>query len=436
MRLALILSFAVGCGARSVRDGIGSDIGLDSDADSDSDTGSGTGSGSGGDELDLGPDARPSDYPDADDWTDADPSAIEGDPCCELVGEPTQVDDAATHSRPGLVEWNGDGWAVLWTSSWYGPDGELLFQALDPDGQRIGSTAATATGDHSYAADIEWGSDRYGVTVYTPRGEMNAVAMLGADGADLTGWTMLGADATQPFLARYRHGAGWVVTYEHELEGSESAIEVVWVGDDGAIDGEPKALGTSLSAGARVAGLASRAAAVWPADRGIHMRTFSWPDVESEPPEFEILSVPTTADTSPEIVAYRDYAVVAIADADDATVVVVDPWENEIVAGPNAVASTDGTDGVGTIRLASAEDKGYLGACWLSAYPSLEGEEGEISFGLVGPDATSWGLPVVVTREANVGGCSVGWNGEEFLVLFWRHREDSSVWVQRIRPRL
>lgn len=429
MRLVWPCMFVVACGARSVRDGLGTDeIGTDADSDTDSTTGTGEG------ELDLGSDARPSDYPEADDWTDADPSAIEGEPCCELVGDPIGVDDAGMHSRGGLVAWNGSGWGVAWTTSWYGSDGQLLFQPLDPDGARAGGTTEFETGDHSFAFDLEWGWDRYGVTVYTPRGTMNAVTMLGEGGENLTGWTMLAEDASAPSIARYVHGGGWVVTYERETGGYDTPLEVVWVDDDGTIDGEPKSLGTTISSPAPVVGLASRAAAVWAGDLGIQFRSFSWPEVEGEPPDFPIVRMATTEDTHPDIVAYRDYAAVGVAQGGDATVTLVDPWENEIVAGPGEVGTADAHDGGAVVRLASAEDRGFLGACWVSHDAVTPDDVSEISFGLVGPDATPWGVPVVVVRHAMAGGCTAAWNGEEFLVLYWLHGEESSVWVQRIRP--
>ncbi len=424
------------CGARSVRDGIdGDDVETDADADTDvtSDADADADSDTDG-ELDLGPDARPSDYPEAANWTDADPAAIEGEPCCELVGGPVQVDDAETHSRAGLVGWNGDGWGVVWTASWTGADGALLFQALDQDGLRVGPTAQTATGHHSGAFDLEWGWDRYGVSIYTPREDFNAITMLGAGGESLTDFTLLDADATTPSIARYRHGDGWVVTYAREIEGYESPLEVIWVNDDGSIEGDPKPLGTSISAAAPVVGLASRAASVWAGSSGIQFRSFTWPDVESEPADFTILAMPTIEDTTPDLVAYRDYAAVAVDNGDEATVMLVDPWEDRVVAGPGAIGTCDGTNSGAVVRLVPAEERGFLGACWLSRYPRMADMVGEISFGLVGPDATPWGEPIVVASEPNVGGCAAGWNGQEFLVLLWRHREDSSVWVQRIRP--
>ncbi|RLB54056.1 MAG: hypothetical protein DRJ42_10155, partial [Deltaproteobacteria bacterium] len=94
---------------------------------------------------DLGPDARPSDYPEADDWR-MPPRIGAEDPCC-VMEEPVVIADEdesferGIHWRGGLaVEWGAGRWAV----ATQGFERETLSSSttlfeLAPDGRRYGT---------------------------------------------------------------------------------------------------------------------------------------------------------------------------------------------------------------------------------------------------------------------------------------------------------
>jgi hypothetical protein len=147
----------------------------------------------------------------------------------------------------------------------------------------------------------------------------------------------------------------------------------------------------------------------------------------------------TTNDSYIEAAAYRDLTVVAAMDGDDVWIVLVDPWADEVVAGPNAVGNSPISDR--RPGIAAVSERGYLGVCYEAGNGPYGGggtEEDGVSFVLVGPDATVWGEEVPVVEDLrNIGGCAVGWSGDEFLVAWWEAGlEDNRILVQRVVPRI
>lgn len=414
-----------GCGAGSHPVGDDDDVGA-SDGDADSDPGGeGEGEGGEGEELDLGPDARPSDYPEAGDWRDADPSALgEGDPCCELVGDPVVLDGPGGTGGPPVVEWNGGGWGVAWPAG---------FRSLDPLGEPLGTMVSIAGASRYTSVALNWGNGRYAVAATasewpTRRAE---VLMLDADGRILVGPTDLGAELDEPDIARQSHGHGWVIVYNVDDEGERGDVLANWVEDDATLGGEPRQVGSGF--GARVVGLRSRTSVAWLQTDGVWHRSFAWPEVEDAAPPARVIEMGAYEDSSIEAVAYRDLTVVAAMDGGDVLVVLVDPWTAETVAGPNAVAVSSLSDR--RPGAAAVDERGYLGLCYAAGSGT---EEEGISFVLVGPDATAWGEAVpVVEHLRSAFGCAVGWSGEEFLVAWVEAAlEDNRILAQRVVPRI
>jgi len=423
--LSISIFALVACGASS-HPGDDDDIAGGSDGDADSDpVGEGEGEGGGaeaGEELDLGPDARPSDYPEADDWIDTDPSALgDGDPCCDLVGDPIVLDGPEDGGGPPVVAWNGAGWGVAW--------GGTTFRSLGRLGEPIGPVVHIRGGGGVQA--LEWGTGQYGAA-------SSQVVMLDADGTVLAGPTRFGGEEVeQQDIARYAHGHGWVLVGNVEDDFGRGDIQASWADDDAAVDGDPRFVGTGF--GARVVGLRSRGSVAWLQGDGVWHRSFAWPDVEDGAAPQQIIEMLTTEDSYIEAAAYRDLTAVAAMDGGDVRVVLVDPWIDEIVAGPNAVAASPISDR--RPGIASVNERGYLGVCYEAGNGPYGGggtEEDGVSFVLVGPDATAWGDEVAVVQHLrNIGGCAVGWSGDEFLVAWWEAAlDDNRILVQRVVARI
>ncbi len=412
----------------------GSDADSDSNGDTDADSDVGSESGSGGsdsgsasdsdsspgeEELDLGPDARPSDYPEADEWTNTENTLDADDPCCELVGEPIPLDASAAGRPPAIaVDWNAAEWGVAFTP--------LGFQAIDSLGNPIDIPNWTAAGfDH---VRMTWGFDRYGAAIDDFRSD-GQIVLLDREGDAVTDIVALDPDARLPDLAWHTHGQGWVVSYCDDA----GRVGAVWMDADSAL-GEAASIGTgALSYRSRplsVVALRSRAAVAWSTEGGVLFRSFAGREAADAPPEWEV----SPQDSQVDAAAYRDSVALALADVNYASsldVVLVDPWTDEIVAGPQTVTRDVFQ---ANAAIVAAEERGFLGICHSSIM--LDGAGGErIDVLLVGPDATSWGGSVLVREGlAHQRGCAIAWSGAEFLVVYV---DDSGAPVaQRVRPLL
>ncbi len=414
MRIALGV-LVLGCGARSAHPGIdapGEDAGRD--------TGVST-LDAGTDELDLGADSRPSDYPEADDWTDVDPSAVEGQPCCDLVGDPVELDGVQNASGEPVVAWDGSGWGVAWGST---------FRQLDEEAQPIGDLVTVGSGS-TYCAALEWGADRYGFAGHG-RGGGIEVAMLDSGGAPIGAPGGFGNPAEHPDLTRQVHGHGWILG---SLEDGEDAV-ARWVTDEAILSNESVVMGRPApSRGPQVVGLASRTSVVWLEDwTGVWHRGLAWPEPTGD--AVQILDMLSFEDSSLEAVAFRDWTVVAGMNG-SVRISIFDPWEEELVAA-GVVAESGIIDR--RPRLAPVDERGYLGLCFAQGPGPAGGSGGEdgIELGLLGNDGTLWGQIIpVVEGLRNAGGCGLGWNGTDFLVVWWEAAlENNRILAQRVRPRI
>lgn len=161
--------------------------------------------------VDPGPDARPSDDPEAAGWED-DPGLAPDAACCEPIGPPTDI-RVGEIARGGLaIAWNGDGWGVLYSgaSDSGGADGTTAFQALDRDGRPVGGLRRYE--EWATGADLEWADGRFAVLV-TSRGggpQDTAIALLDRRGVIDAGWTNLELGGFGGRVARLAHRDRWV----------------------------------------------------------------------------------------------------------------------------------------------------------------------------------------------------------------------------------
>ena len=385
---------------------------------------------------DLGPDARPSDYPEAGDWIDTDPSALGDDPCCSLIGAPQQLDYETLAGGVPDLAYNGSGWGVLWGDS----AGGLVFRSLDPMANPL--TPPISVYDRSFAfVAIESAGGRYAVVSSSRQGPGGVFGTVDDTGAVLSGMSDIGGEVDHPDVARYAHGGGWVEVHRVEADQGTS-YEARWIGDD-AVIGDPVRIETTPDSGggaARVVGLSSIASFVWAADDAVSSRSVSWPDTATAAPSFRVFEMSTSEDTILGAAAYRD--TVAVAGIDEQLhFALLDPWTSEVVAEPTILADRASYDAGGP-GVAPVDERGFLGVCYATPTAPSGGESGGtagLSFVLVGPDAEPWGEPISVTAgQRNIGGCAAAWSGSEFLVVWSTAGGDAafnSIFAQKIEPR-
>jgi hypothetical protein len=439
---AFILAAAAGCYESSYREGT-----LDAAGDAREDTPGRDTADIGVEEMsegradeasegwgDLGP--RPSDSPDADTWEDTDPSILEeDDPCCELVGDPVQIDDGFGSGGPPAVAWNGDGWGVVWGAFFTG----ITFRPLDPMAVPLGPPVFFPMEFQTIFPAIDWNPDHYGVVgfpyVHTSGEGPGFVALLDEAGGILAHGEIPGESVCEPDIAWYETQNGWMVAYA-----DETLVNVIMVDLAGNVQGDPYGLGSALEdTGPRIVGLKSLVSVVWTMEDGIYQRSFRWPPGDPPPDELLVLPIPGHGDLYVEATDFRDDVVVIGMDGTSVLAVVVDPWSIAVEAGPIAI-------GASTIRdrrpgIAAVNERGFLGVCYETGRGSygggVPGYDG-VAFQLIGPDGRPWGQSVAVAENlANIGGCAAAWSGSEFIVIYKYGEGDdpaSSIMAQRVRP--
>lgn len=426
--VALQVLALAGCGGRTSP--LADDGGPIDEADggSEPDAG-GEGEGEGCWQLDLGPDARPSDYPEADEWVDTDPSGLgDSEPCCELVGGAVEITDGQHGGGSPNVAWDGDGWGVLWADQ-----GWLTFRTLDAFAAaggppiRIGDRAGVTS------VSLEW-AGCFALAGSGFRATPGSVGVMDEDGALLAGITYLPGEAHGRDIARYAHGRGWIEVHRFRRD-DQSVYEALWV-DDAAAASAPLEIavaGEDAGGEPHVVGSRSLATFVWPSSGGVWARSVAWPDVAGARPAWRVVEPATSDHAIVAAAAYRD--AVAIASHDGTVqVALFDPWTDQLLAGPT-VLGNDAYADVSGAGIASAQERGFLGLC----YPTAEGEPG-LAFVLVGPDARPWGEPVTFPTDwGSTESCAVAWSGREFLVTWYRPGGDNGlgrVFAQRVLPRV
>ncbi len=395
------------------------------------------------DEPDVAPGERPSDGESAGEWTDPPPHP-EGDPCCELVGEPVPLDGPMLQGGPPDVVWNGRGWGVAFRAF---ETREVWFRELDVDARPLAPPRTHPGADGAWVS-LAWGNHRYGLWSTSRFGILDRHGGLRAEFTALPG---LGKGRAARFAAVH----GWAVAATDDRAGDGSAaVHAVRIGDDAIPLGPPAevAFAAGFSDGVpAVVGLLSRAVVVWAGAGGVQHRTL-FPDGSLGEPGHLMTMHPyrtewgSYADGHAIVAAgFRDAVVAAGADGSHVHVVVYDPFEDAVLGGPFAVADSPTVDA--RMGLAGDAKTGLIGLC----YPYGEGPFGgsvdgrgppdadQIRFRLLGPTGEPRGAPVVVAGGLPyAAGCAVGATSSGFVVVWWNAAglaPTHDIMAQRVRPR-
>lgn len=386
-------------------------------------------------EPDLGPDARPSDYPDAADW---EPPSAPVD-CCDL-GEPVLVEPAVPSSLPAgigggplQVEWASVGWGVFLIRG-VETDEEMGLVRLAPEGAVVADARALGPAGVSFFR-ARWAAGRYGLVaregvrstgiggsgwrdppglrfgLYDGRGAPDGARVDLVTEEDGRG-TLLGLDVV--YLA---HGDRWLV-----MLADQTLLTVSSVGADGL---EGTQILSERPASGQMVGLRSRAAIVTGPEGAIRtemfgLLSFGWP------PE-DRLEVNLPAGRPIGTVALRDTVVVFLRSPTDDhanSAVVVDPFEGEVVS--SSRPWTAPTTGGGA--LTTDAKRGRIGRCFTD-------DAGVVYFQLHAHDGLPLTEPIVVAEPTQLDnwGCSIGFDGSRYLVAW--HDIPEGVFARAVSTR-
>lgn len=362
-------------------------------------------------EVDLGPEARPSDYPEAKAWRDTaapDPKK----PCCTQIA-PVRIDGNTSVFGVAALAWNGDGWGVVWPV-----DGSLAFHALRRDGSLEGALIEAVTVYPVSGMAMTWGNDRY------------ALAYSGATGSGVrvlnrSGFGPWGDPSLAPYrdrsevssVARLTAAHGFVVAVRKSIGGgSAHTIGAYFANDQGTVESAETTFVANTVSRPSLADMKSLVAVVYGDVDGIREKGVTFPNPDPDSPATLVLPFAISEDLRVGTTAYRDTVVVAATNRQAGHVLagVVDPWSHSVVSGPHVVGSSRLFDYGAS--LAAASDRGFVGLCY------SRGEQGSqsVMFRVLGPDAEPWTAEQTVADGLELaGGCSVGWSGAEFLVAWW-----------------
>lgn len=374
-------------------------------------------------EPNLGPLARPSDYPEAQRWRDPVPPKD----CCEPVSkifslDPVSVNPATgdADQGPPTIEWTGSLWGVSWKTG--GTPATVDFRTMDPDGLVVSPIQHPFQLDGRQPIDpsMQWANDRFAVT-YSSYQEGNFVGML-----NRYGYAPWGSFAThlntygRTVIARYTADNAWLIAgvLEDPTGNSPNSLLVAAVDDTGRRTNDPAVtIGAAVDHGAAIVGLKNRANVVWATPTGVSSRAFTWPfDDATAGAEVELPQIPAP-NHGAEIaaMAFRDSVVAAIVTNDRVLTYSIDPWTDTVLSGPHEIAEVEGPGETG-LGLGAAEKEGYLGVCYTRRIEST------VVFRLLGPDGRPYSREnVLATRpdRRTVPSCSVAFNGEAWAVAWW-----------------
>ncbi|MCB9591966.1 MAG: hypothetical protein H6719_04475 [Sandaracinaceae bacterium] len=377
---------------------------------------------------DPGPDARPSDDPEAAGWGDR-PDLDPDEPCCEPVGAPVDIPFADAPWGIPAIEWNGDGWGVLY------PREASAFQQLDRDGARVGPVRdlaqRAATGED---LGFEWAAGRFFAVLPGELPGENLVGLLDRRGVRAVDWVDRGTIYGVAFVyhhyrwialrrSRGRRGLGAVEVVELDPRLDEVAAVTAVEGDD--LRMRPTPVG--------VVGLKSRAVGF--VGEGATLRTYvievpvARPLQELEPVTLE--SAPGTL--TARATRLRDRAVLVQGPQDGVrgAVVEVDAFTGTLARHPWP-ASLPSAWGQEEINGAAGLDVHDLVAACANYTDAAGGTGPGVLLRLLGPDGEVVGAPVIV--EEGAYGCSVGTDGARVFVA-WPRRGSGAVRVQAYRVR-
>lgn len=371
-------------------------------------------------ETNLGPDARPSSYPEARTWLEPVPPKD----CCSAITGVATLTPVSDIAGPVAMAWTGRLWGVAWST--LEPVPALRFRTVRPDGFVVGPLEEPVPVDtvRSFWPSIAWDDGRFAVSYSSivQKGTRDVavhVAILNEQGYAPWGGirTLLPANSLDVQIARYAAKSVWLVAARDPAQGTrEQPLMLSAVDDTGApVGDEPVQIGTTVGA-VGLAGLKSRAIAVWAGPDGVRARSFSWPDATASTETLVMPHEGLTEDTPIATVALRDTVVVAVAMNQRLVTLSLDPWMDNVLSGPNEVASVAPVDNVWAVGLGAAERLGYVGACYVRR------EEGDQSlfFRILGPDGRPWSPEHVVTSGHDlIWACAVAFNGKSWAVAWW-----------------
>lgn len=394
-------------------------------------------------ELDLGPDARPSDYPEADGWSDPDPARFpDGEPCCTPVGDEHTLEMGGDGGLANVaLEWNGRQWGLLYTDS-----NRTVFVPLEPLG---------APGTHrrlpprlSFWGDLAWGAGRFGVAVSTEAGEHDATYtatfMLLDERGALASEMILLSPAYRVAMARMTHRDRWAAAWVGGSMGSRGNTLVQEMDADARWLGEPLALPTDRGTfEPQLVGLKSRIVLFYSPrgddGREVTARVLTTPFAES--PVEEVVVFDGSTSNQLGATAFRNVALVSDIRRGDGfrRVAAFDPFLGAVTARATIPIGA-GADSIQTdyTGLGASDTRGLVALCLsTTAEPSPASPDTPVfvNLFLFGPNLEQLGEPVVVAEieEGHRVGCEVGFSGDAILVAWWSWSRPV-VHVRAFRP--
>jgi hypothetical protein len=424
----------VGCYATHERSGDGSvrDMGSLRDAAPRPDGATGDSSSPDGvlpaePDPDLGGDARPSDYPEAEDWDDP-PSIAPWDPCCTL-GAPIRVLDEdegihyLTRDQPVRIAWGADRWAVL-AQRLDGTDGDIdphaVIISLDADGNRIDTRVLEQPMLGS--GELLFAEGRWAVATENLDDDVSHVSgrLFDRDFRPATPVMDLGTTHQSSLaLVRLTHLDRWVALRHEDAVLTLSPFRETGTG--------PPVHPTPLDAHPiHAVGLRSRIAVLVS-----HPPEASLPDEllvlgGSSPflvgPRIETGLLHTFSDVVDNwaaVAALRDVVVIVAAGGGETRFQVIDPFEGRPMRSAQPLA-----DGHAPVDVVGSSKLGVAGTCYSASDDDLR----QVRFRLIGPDGLPRGSEVTIASPLR-GMCAVGTDDLGFLVAWW---DGTELWVRRV----
>jgi hypothetical protein len=365
--------------------------------------------------------SRPSDGPDADAWLD--PPVIAG-PCCTVSGA-IEEDLPGEDDRVLLAAVDGRA-AAVWSSG---------FGILGASGEWVEAPRAHEPGATSVAA----GCGQIAVTRFLPsRRAPEAPVRLQL--LDLRGEPVAESVLEDPSFGGVvlRHGAlhRWATVTIRPIDERTASLRLRLADSEAAIDDEVS-LGRIDDLGRAAAGAASvgdRLVLFESDAEGVRARSFAGRTLREGPGDrMEFVSGVFAAEGM-AVAGLRDTAIVVVYAAGVHRAGVFDPYAARFVAGPVDVVRV-GTRG--TVASIAAEERGgTVGVCYRHASDS--GDPDRFSIGIVGPDGSPIGEPVLL-RDGDGGyaaACSIAAVGlDTFVVAWWWYGEPGAVGHAVVRVR-
>jgi hypothetical protein len=392
---------------------------------------------------DLGPDSRPSDYPDADDWDDVPPLA-EGDPCCTM-DDPILIasrDTGMVLMREPVIAWGPDRWGLMATRASVAPrfleDPHPVIFQLERDGHPGGDPVVLdqPSAEPGDTGVLHWAEGRWavGLTTGAIGGDVRSwsARLFDADFTPASEWhTSIDAGVFLYDLARVTHGDQWVgIGHDHTVlnvlaftptGGESSAVRAVAAG---------RVLDT--------VGLRSRAAVLV---NGLTLVTPNVLTVIGPAPALDVLgsvSLSSGGGARVSVAAVRDLVLAAVASERVVTMEVVDPFAGVVLGAPQELGrlTTDASFSSTALDAAGSSKLGMAGVCYGEQVDAADRSAAtHIDFRIAGTDGAPRGTSVRIVEgpfRSAFTSCTVGTDDDGFLVAWWNGAE---LWVRRIHVR-